>query len=153
NAFGSSVALTGVSAISPGQSAVFVEGDATTAAALETAWFGASVPLGFAIGSYSGGGVGLSTGGDAVNLFDSAGNRVTGVAFGVSTTGKTFDNTAGIGSTTLPLPSVTTLSAVGVNGAILAADGIETGSPGTKATTLIISEVSPWSSSGTSYGA
>ena len=44
--------------------------------------------------------------------------------FGAATTGFTFDNTAG-------LASVTTLSATGVNGAFLAPDGIETGSPGT----------------------
>jgi hypothetical protein len=75
------------------------------------------------------------------------------VTFGVSTTGQTFDNTAGIGSTFLPLPAVSTLSAVSVRGAFLAADGVETGSPGTKATTLIVSEVSPWSSSGAGYAA
>jgi uncharacterized protein YjiK len=153
NVFASSVALAGVAAIAPGQSVVFVEGDAARAAALQTAWFGATVPAGFAIGTYSGGGVGLSTGGDSVNLFDGGGQRVTGVSFGVSTTGQTFDNTAGAGSTDLPLPLVSTLSAVGVNAAFLAADSLETGSPGTKATTLILSEVSPWSSGSSPYAA
>lgn len=153
NAFASSVALTGVAALAPGRSAVFIEGDATTAAAFETAWFGSSVPTGFTIGSYSGGGVGLSTGGDAVNLFDPTGNRVTGISFGNSTTGTTFDNTKGVGSTELPLPVVTALSTAGANGAFLAADGFETGSPGSKATTLIISEVSPWSSGSSPYAA
>ena len=43
---------------------------------------------GFTIGTYTGGGVGLSTGGDAVNLFDASGKRVTGVSFGISTTGR-----------------------------------------------------------------
>ncbi len=154
NAFGSSVQLTGVSSIEPGQSVVFVEGTATTAAALATAWFGASVPGSFVIGSYTGGGIGLSTGGDSVNLFDPLGNRVTGVSFGVAATGFTFDNTDGVGGTTIPFPVVPTLSVAGLNGAFLASDGIETGSPGTKATTLRVTEVSPWSSgAGSPYGA
>jgi uncharacterized protein YjiK len=129
NSFGNAVALNGVSSLGPGQSAVFIEGDASTAAAFESAWFGSSVPAGFAIGWYSGSGVGLSTGGDAVNIFDSAGNRVTGVSFGASTNGRTFDNTVAAGSSTLPLPTISTLSSVGVNGAWLAPDGIEVGSP------------------------
>ena len=99
-------------------------------AAFETAWFGSSVPSGFTIGTYSGSGVGLSTGGDAVNLFDAAGRRVTGVVFGSSSTGFTFDNAAGIGRRTLPLPAISTLSVVQVNGAFLSATGLETGSPG-----------------------
>lgn len=154
NAFASAVALSGVTAIEPGRSAVFVEGSAATVAALTSAWFPGGAPAGFSIGSYSGGGVGLSTGGDAVNLFDASGNRVTGVSFGVSTTGRTFDNTAGVGSTTLPLPPVTLLSTAGINGAFVGVAGAEIGSPGTKPTTLVVSEVSPWSSgSGSPYGA
>ncbi|HVU01701.1 MAG TPA: hypothetical protein VHE30_08115, partial [Polyangiaceae bacterium] len=61
---------------------------------------------------------------DAVNLFDAQGDRITGVQFGASTTGFTFDNAAALGT-------VTTLSAAGVNGAFLSPDGVETGSPGT----------------------
>ena len=52
------------------------------------------------IGHYGGSGVGLSTGGDAVNLFDANGNRVTGIAFGASPSAApfaSFDNTAGVG--------------------------------------------------------
>ena len=59
---------------------------------------------------------------------------MTGVSFGASVTGFTFDNSVGLGSTTLPLPVISTLSAAGVNGAFLAADGLETGSPGTTGT-------------------
>src|SRR5262249_47596652 len=84
----------------------------------------------FLIGSYTGSGVGLSTSADAVNLFNASGNRVTGVQFGASTTGFSFDNTLGIGSAKLPLPSITTLSAAGINGAFLPPDRAETGSPG-----------------------
>jgi hypothetical protein len=160
NSFGSSVALRGVPTIPAGRSAIFFEGDpsgvtdATIIANLSTAWFGsATPPTGFLIGAYGGSGVGLSTSGDAVNLFDSLGNRVTGVSFGASTTGFTFDNKAGLGSTTLPLPTISTLSVAGVNGAFLASDGVETGSPGTIAASAIISEVAPWASGNTPYAA
>ncbi|PHJ84394.1 hypothetical protein VF14_06930 [Nostoc linckia z18] len=155
NNFANSVALNGVTSIAPGQSIIFIEGDATTTNAFKTAWFGSNVPSGFTIGTYSGSGIGLSTGGDAVNLFNAGGNRITGVSFGTSTTGFTFDNQAGLGSTTLPLPTVSTLSVAGVNGAFLATDGLETGSPGTIVTppSLIVSEVSPWSSGNSPYGA
>jgi len=130
NAFANAVALNGVTSIAPGESVIFVEGDASTAAAFKTAWFGASVPAGLQVGYYSGSGVGLSTGGDAVNLFDGSGARVTGVAFGSASATATFDNAAGIGGTTLPLPTISTLSAVGTNGAFKDAGG-EIGSPGT----------------------
>jgi hypothetical protein len=103
---------------------ILIEGTSTTATNFVTAWFGGSPPAGFVIGSYTGSGVGLSTSGDAVNLFDPSGNHITGVQFGAATTGFTFDNTAGLGT-------VTTGSVAGVGGAFLAPDAIETGSPGT----------------------
>ncbi|WP_414568186.1 SdiA-regulated domain-containing protein [Nostoc sp. CCY 9925] len=134
NSFANSVALNGVTSIAPGQSVIFIEGNATTASAFKTAWFGSNVPSNFTIGTYSGSGIGLSTGGDAVNLFDSSGNRITGISFGTSTTGFTFDNKTGVGSTTLPLPTVSTLSVAGVNGAFVASNVPETGSPGTTVT-------------------
>jgi hypothetical protein len=80
------------------------------------------VPAGLEIGTYSGSGIGLSTGGDAVNLFDPSGNRVTGVTFGASTTFFTFDNAAGL---TGPISA---LSVAGRNGAFTV--GGATGSPG-----------------------
>jgi uncharacterized protein YjiK len=153
NAFANAVALTGVSTLAAGRSAVFVEGSAATATAFVDAWYSGVAPVGFTIGTYSGGGVGLSTGGDAVNIFDPAGNRVAGVAFGVSTTGRTFDNTAGVNSDALPLPLVSTLSTVAVNKAFLAGDGTEIGSPGLKAVPVFVSEVSPWSSGNSPYAA
>jgi hypothetical protein len=130
--FANAVALTGITTIAPGESVIFIETSdlATTKAAFLTAWFGANVPAGLQVGAYSGSGVGLGNGGDAVNLFLPSGHRVTGVSVGASATGFTFDNAAGAGATAPPLPVVTTLSVVGVNGAFLAADGIETGSPG-----------------------
>jgi uncharacterized protein YjiK len=126
NAFASAIALTGVNSIAPGQSVIFIEGSAATAAAFKTFWFGTNVPAGFEIGTYSGSGIGLSTDGDAVNLFDSAGTKVTGVSFGASTTFFTFDNAAGLTG------SITALSAAGRNGAVTVSGA--TGSPGTIAT-------------------
>ncbi|HEX5712650.1 MAG TPA: SdiA-regulated domain-containing protein, partial [Solirubrobacterales bacterium] len=78
NLFGSAVALNGVTTLTPGQSAVFVEGDASKVTAFVAAWFGGSAPAGFQIGTYEGSGIGLSTGGDQVNVFDGAGEHITG---------------------------------------------------------------------------
>jgi uncharacterized protein YjiK len=138
NVFTSAVALRGVTEIPAGKSAVFFEGtatgttDATILTAFSTAWFGAAPPAGVLIGAYGGSGVGLGATGDAVNLFDAAGNRITGVSFGAATAAATFDNTAG-------LAVVSTLSVAGVNGAFLSANGAETGSPGRTLTGLDLS--------------
>ena len=81
------------------------------------------------MGYYSGGGVGLSTGGDGVTLYDAGGALQAKVSFGSSPpTGPfaTFDNAAGADNVTL-----SSLSAVGVHGAFTAAgDSAEIGSPG-----------------------
>ncbi|WP_051472191.1 SdiA-regulated domain-containing protein [Patulibacter minatonensis] len=149
----SAVALNGVPRLAPGQSAVFIEGTATQADAFKSAWFGSSVPAGFQIGTYSGGGIGLGTGGDQVNVFDATGTRVTGIAFDASTSGRTFDNTAGLGGTVAPLPKVATLSTAGQNGASTV--GGETGSPGVAPvpTPVAVTEVAPWGSSDATYAA
>jgi uncharacterized protein YjiK len=151
NALSSSVSMTVGSAspiLAPGQSIVFAEDPADAGvgsgseplatlstdlagleSAFDTAWFpGGTAPSNFLFGIYGGKGVGLSTSGDAVNLFDASGSHVTGVTFGAAPSSSsppvaTFDNTAG-GS------SVSTLSQVGTNGAILSANGAEIGSPG-----------------------
>ncbi len=150
NAFVTAAPFSGITSIAPGESVIFMEtatsGDLASKAALfRTSWFGASPPVGLQIGSYSGGGIGLSSGGDAVNIFDANGTLVTGVAFGTATTNVSFDNKTGIGSNTLPLPSITTVSVTGTNGAFVATNAAETGSPGTTGK-LIITEVAPWSS-------
>ncbi|MEO5917855.1 MAG: SdiA-regulated domain-containing protein [Luteolibacter sp.] len=134
NAFASAGPVGGVTSIAPGESIILIDTTdlAVKAATFLNNWFGANSPAGLQIGSYTGAG-GLGTGGDAVNLFDSNGNRVAGIAFGASTTGsfKTFENPAAIGSTALPLPIVATLSAAGSNGAFVAVNSAsETGSPG-----------------------
>ncbi len=153
DAFGSAVPLNGVSSLAPGESAVFVEGDSTKVTAFEEAWFGDNVPAGFKIGTYSGSGVGLSEGGDGVNVFDSTGAQVTGVSFGTSTVGKSFDNTAALGSATAPDPTISALSEAGVDGAFTV--GAETGSPGTApvATPVAVTEVAPWGSGDVTYAA
>jgi hypothetical protein len=127
NAFASAVALNGVTSIAAGQSVVFIETSnlATAQTAFVNTWFGGTAPAGFAMGSYSGSGVGLSSTADAVNIFDSTGTLVTRVDFNAATTTKTFDNAAGLDNVV-----ISQLSAVGVNGAFAGTDG-RIGSPGT----------------------
>ncbi len=114
NLLSAAVALNGVTSVAPGQSVIFLEGDATKAAAFKTFW---GIPN-VAVGYYSGSGVGLSTDGDAVNLFDQNGKRLTGVTFGAATTNVSFDTVNGV-----------TLSVKGIRGAYTT--GGATGSPGT----------------------
>ena len=136
------IALRGVTSIPAGKTVVFIEGladgstDATIIANFSTAWFGsAALPPSVLIGTYGGSNIGFGSGGDAVNIFNAAGDRITGVAFGAATVGTTFDNkTAALGSTTLPLPTISTLSVIGTNGAFRSAANTETGSPGSTVT-------------------
>jgi len=129
-----SVALRGLSMIQPGQSVIFLEGNATGTTDLAisnsfiSTWFGSSVPSGLTLGFYGGSGVGLSTAaaGDGVNVYDSASNLVASVSFGGNVSAFTFDNSAGVSG------SISQLSAVGVNGAFTSfvAAPPEVGSPG-----------------------
>jgi hypothetical protein len=132
NSFASSLLLNGITSIAAGESVIFIESaaPATVVPAFFSLWFGASAPAGLQIGTYTGSGAGLSTAGDAVNIFDGAGVLQANVIFGASpaTPGPftTFDNAAGLTGT------VSSFSAVGVNGAFVAAgDVAEIGSPGT----------------------
>lgn len=128
-AVASALPLRGVTTIPAGRAAIFFESDAagaddaSIAANFVSAWFGGSAPAGFLIGAYGGSGIGLSTSGDAVNLYDGADALVASVSFGASTTNFSFDNTAGLNNA-----AISTLSAVGVNGAFLASGAV--GSPG-----------------------
>ncbi len=153
NAFGSAIVLNGVATLLPGEAAIFIDGDAAKADAFKATWFPGGVPAGFKIGTYSGSGIGLSTDGDEVNLFDGVGTHVTGIAFGASTAGKSFDNTESIGAATGARPVVTALSAAGTNGAFTV--GTETGSPGVGAarTPLAITEVASWGNDDSVYAA
>lgn len=116
--------LTGISQIGAGQSVVFMEGTGSANATFISTWFGAKPPAGFAIGNYAGSGIGLSTGGDQVNIFSNVGVLQAKVSFGSSTRGQTFDNAAGLNGTV-----VSQLSSVGINGAFMNGSG-EIGSPG-----------------------
>ncbi len=122
--FSTAVALTGITSIAAGESVIFTE-TAATASFLST-WFGSNAPAGLQIGNYTGGGVGLSTGGDGVNIYNAAGVLQASVSFGNSPGNSpyaTFDNAAGLTGT------ISQLSAVGVNGAFDAAnDASEIGS-------------------------
>ena len=128
DAFATAVGLRGITSIAAGQTVVFLEdgatstGDAALNASFASTWFGSSVPAGLTLANYGGSGVGLSAGGDAVNIFDSTGTPITGVTFGATTLGATLDNTAGLSG------AISQLSVVGVNGAF--SDGSEIGSPG-----------------------
>ena len=129
NNFGSSVALSGITSIGVGESVIFVEGISINPR-FRSDWFGTNPPAGLQVGNYGGtGGVGLSTSGDAVNIFDSSGVLQSKVVFGVSPAGpfSTFDNAALLDNAT-----ISTLSDVGVNGAFIAVNSSnEIGSPGT----------------------
>jgi len=144
NSFTAALALNGITSIAPGESVIFLETKdtdvpATIIANFKSAWYGSNVPEGLQVGSYSGSGIGLSTGGDAVNLFDASGNLKAGITFKSATDNKTFNNAAGLSNT-----EITTLSQVGVNDAFTAKnDANQIGSPGTTGK-LFISEVAPW---------
>ncbi|HEY4083703.1 MAG TPA: lamin tail domain-containing protein [Burkholderiaceae bacterium] len=119
------VAMVGISSIAAGESVIFTE-NAAKASFLST-WFGSNAPANLQIGTYTGGGVGLSTSGDAVNVYNASGVSQANVIFGNSPGGPfaTFDNAAGLTG------NISQLSVVGVNGAFAALnDSSEIGSPG-----------------------
>lgn len=125
--FSTALSLTGISSIGAGESVIFLEGNATNIAGFKSTWFGANVPAGLQVGSYSGSKVGLSTDGDQVNIYNGSGVLQASVAFGASDSTspfQTFDNANG------PLH----LSQIGVDGAFAAAnDPGNVGSPGVTA--------------------
>ena len=146
NLFTSALALNGITSIAPGESVIFLETSATNAATIianfKSAWFGTNPPANLQVGNYTGSGIGLSSSGDAVNLFDANGNLKANVAFGASTNNISFNNAVGLTNATITL-----LSQIGVNGAFAAINDLpQIGSPGNVGK-LIISEVAPWSSS------
>jgi phospholipase/lecithinase/hemolysin len=127
NSFASAVALSGITSIGAGESVIFIEG-ATVNTIFRPNWFGANPPASLQIGNYTGSGVGLSTSGDAVNIYNATGVLQANVVFGVSPAGPfaTFDNAALLNNAT-----ISTLSAAGVNGAFVAVNSnAEIGSPG-----------------------
>lgn len=127
-AFGSSLALNGITSIGAGESVIFLESASSLATQFKSLWFGASAPAGLQIGNYTGSGIGLSTGGDGLNIYTGGGALQASVTFGVTGAGPTYptlDNTAGLTGL------ISTNSVVGVNGAFAAfGDSLEIGSPG-----------------------
>lgn len=128
--FANSVALLGVSTISPGEAVVFLESSdaATDVPAFRNYWTGSPTGLaGVQIGTYSGSGVSLSgTSGDGLILFNGAGTIVAGpVSFPAAAgadAGKSFD----------AFNPNFHRSEVGVNGAFAASGSpSDVGSPGT----------------------
>jgi uncharacterized protein YjiK len=145
NLFTAALPLTGITSIAPGQSVIFLETSATNAATIianfKSTWFGINPPANLQVGSYTGASIGLSSSGDAVNLYDANGNLKANVVFGAATTNYTFNNASGLNNATITL-----LSQIGVNGAFAAINDLpQIGSPGNVGK-LIISEVAPWAS-------
>ncbi|MDB6002286.1 MAG: hypothetical protein JWP52_3985 [Rhizobacter sp.] len=129
NSFSKAVSLNGITSIAAGESVIFIESDSSSVnTAFLSNWFSTTAP-GLQIGDYEGSGVGLSTGGDQVNIFNASGVKQAGVSFGASPSGPvfaTFDNAAGLNNAALSQFSV-----AGTNGAFAAAgDLAEVGSPG-----------------------
>lgn len=128
NSFASSVALNGITSIAAGESVIFIEGGAAQVTAFVNTWFGGVLPAGLQIGTYTGSGIGLSTSGDAVNLYNAAGVLQANVTFGTSDATspfQTFDNAQGINNGAISL-----LSQVGTNAAFTASAEASVGSPG-----------------------
>jgi hypothetical protein len=127
NSFASAVALTGIASIAAGESVIFTE-SAASASFLST-WFAANAPAGLRIGNYTGKAVGLSTSGDAVNIYSASGVLQASVSFNAadgSSPYQTFDNAAGLDNTV-----ISQLSVVGTTGAFVARSDVgEIGSPG-----------------------
>jgi MYXO-CTERM domain-containing protein len=86
--FAASVALNGIATINAGESVIFIESAAGAGiAGFRSFWGGLG---GVQVGFYSGSGVGLSSGGDGVGLFDASTALVTQVSFGAATSGSSF---------------------------------------------------------------
>ena len=131
---GSSVALSGVSSISSGQSVIFLESASSVAdiSTFRTIWGSNATSL--IIGSYTGAGVGLSSAGDGLVLFDSTGAEMTPrVTFAAATTGSSFyysyDSTGS--PSTSPNTNAILSTASLSNGQNTYTSSGNTGSPGT----------------------
>lgn len=87
--FAASVALNGVTSIAPGESVLFLESSGGAAIpGFRTFWDLGEAPQ---IGYYSGSGVGFSSNGDGVVVFNASGAEVTPrTNFGAATSGKSF---------------------------------------------------------------
>jgi len=132
------VALNGVSSIGAGETAVFVETSSplTVIPDFRNFWGGSAATA--TIGSYTGGGVSFSSGGDGIVLFNSGSAEATPrVTFGAATLGSTFyyQYAANGDPTTSPNPNaiVSTVGTVDGQVTYLSANTVtqNIGSPGT----------------------
>lgn len=162
--FANAAALTGVGSVRPGESVIFLEYNAgdqagrtpqQMIAAWIAEWFPGGAPADLKVGTYQGSGLGLSTGGDEVVIFDQDGAWVTGVGFGASTNNVTFENSAGIGSSVAPPPLITKLSASGEDAGAWTTAGGQVGSPARAdiLPTVAVTEVTPFGSGNGAYKA
>ena len=129
-----SVALNGVSSISSGQSVIFLESASaeTAISTFRTIWGSNATSL--IIGSYTGAGVGLSSSGDGLVLFDSTGAEMTPrVTFAAATTGSSFyySYASNGDPTTSPNTNAILSTASLSNGQNTYTSSGNTGSPGT----------------------
>ncbi len=112
--------------LAPGESVIWVED--LTAEAFRQWWGAEQLPPGLKIITYSGSGLGLSSSGDALNLWNAAADdetdKVASAVFSTATRGVSFgyDPSSGLFGE---------LSVPGVNGAFVAAELGDKGSPGT----------------------
>ncbi|MEN9394377.1 MAG: hypothetical protein RL362_598, partial [Bacteroidota bacterium] len=84
--FANAVNLQGVSEIAPGERVVFVESATNYLNSFQTFWSANNLQ----VGNYTGSGIGLSSAGDGIIIFDPAGAEVTRVSFGLASIGKSF---------------------------------------------------------------
>lgn len=81
------VSLSGITSINAGESVIFIESAAgALIPSFNTFWSNSAVRVGY----YSGSGVGLSSAGDGVALFNAGGTLMTQVSFGLATSGSSF---------------------------------------------------------------
>jgi len=118
-AFGNSILLNGITSIAAGESVVFFEtasnllGASSDTTNFRNFWGGLS---GVQVGYYGGSGIGLSSSGDGVAVFNSSGiEATTYVSFGAATAGYSFNFTWDNAGTLTS--DANALSTEGVNGA------------------------------------
>ena len=136
-ALASAANLTGISSIAPGEKVLFVETSSpeTILPTYRTFWGGL---VGVQIGSYSGSGLSLSSGGDGLVIYNASGAEISRVTFGAATTGATFYWAYEPGGA-MATSFTGTLSAVGTEGAFSSSGTpVNTGSPGLAVTAASI---------------
>jgi autotransporter-associated beta strand protein len=147
------------SLVNPGESVVFMEtaAPATAVPNFQSLWnlgSGTGAIRNPKLGSYTGSGASLSSGGDGVCLFDSTGAEVTRVSFGAATTGASFywsyDSAGILGST--PAGTVSTAPLNYAYTVTSTANGqANTGSPGIAVTLAPVVSLY-WTANGTTLG-